>query len=81
MGYGGVHGERGESDPSVFLVIDDGVLDQGDFSEDRERGAGSSNTLEVELNGLDELIFSRWGKELSNFGWLNLSYQVDGGAT
>lgn len=34
---------KGESDPSVFLVKDDGVLDQGDFSEDREEGAGSSN--------------------------------------
>ena len=59
MRYGGVHGERGESDTSVFLVKDYGVLDQGDFSEDRERGAGSTNTLEVELTGLDELIFSR----------------------
>lgn len=76
----GVFMVKGESDPSVFLVKDDGVLDQGDFSSG-ERGAGSSNTLEVELNGLDELIFSRWGKELSNFGWLSLSYQVDGGAT
>ena len=60
---------------------DNGVLDQGDFSEDRERGAGSTNTLEVELIGLDELIFSRWRTELSHFGWLNLSNQVDGGAT
>lgn len=60
---------------------DNGVLDQGDFSEDRERGAGSTNTLEVELIGLDELIFSRWRTELGHFGWLNLSNQVDGGAT
>lgn len=63
MHYGGVRGERGESDPSVSLVKDGGVLDQGDFSEGGERGARSSNALEVELIGLDELILSSWGKE------------------
>lgn len=54
---------KGESDPSVSLVKDGGVLDQGDFSEDGERGARSSNALKVELIGLDELILSPWGKE------------------
>ena len=63
MCYGGVGGERGESEQSVSLVKDGGVLDQGDFSENGERGARSSNALKVELIGLDELILSPWGKE------------------
>ena len=43
-------------DLSVFLVKDDSALDQGDYSEDRERGAGSRNTLEAEWFGPDELL-------------------------